>query len=201
MDLVLGYIPSSTVSVSPQRLILQDPRVVKRYNQLLRDILEKQDVLNRLHALKQGITERITPSQIREYNLLDSICIQATICAQNGCRKLRMGAVPFSPQLCMAGKKICAWKLLLKKKSGGAVQHSKFLQRKIKDAGITDFDLLTIPENQENLRNAWQCYQSLKKRAAGDRSTWIEELAIARAEEGKSSIASELKNILLRETQ
>jgi hypothetical protein len=41
----------------------------------------------------------------------------------------------------------------------------------------------------------------LKKRAAGDRSTWIEELAIARAEEGKSSVASELKNILLRETQ
>jgi hypothetical protein len=200
MELALGYIPSPTLSVSPQRLTLQDPRVVKRYNQLLRDTLEQQDVLKKLHALEQGITNKITPSQICEYNSLDSIRIQATIRAQKLCRKLRMGAVPFSPQLCMAGKKNRAWKLLLKKKSGGTV-HSKFLGRKIKEAGITDFALLTIPKIQENLWNAWQRYHILKKRAAGDRSTWIEELAIARAEEGKSSVASKLKNILLRETQ
>jgi hypothetical protein len=111
-----------------------------------------------------------------------------------------MGAVPFSPQLCLAGKKIRAWKLLIKKKSGGSV-HSKFLRRKLKEAGITDYSLITTSEAKESLRNAWQRYRTLKKRAAGDRSTWIEELAAARAEEGKTSLASELKNILLRETQ
>jgi hypothetical protein len=200
MDLAFGYIPSLTALPSPQRLILQDPRVVKRYNQLLREGLQQHDVLNRLRALEQGITERITPSQIREYNLLDALRIQATIIAQKRCRKLRMGAVPFSPQLCLAGKKIRAWKLLIKKKSGGSV-HSKFLRRKLKEAGITDYSLITTSEAKESLRNAWQRYRTLKKRAAGDRSTWIEELAAARAEEGKTSLASELKNILLRETQ
>jgi hypothetical protein len=200
VELALGYIPLATVPVSPRRLILQDPRIVKRYNQLLQDTLEKQDVLNWLHILEQGITGNITAAQIREYDLLDSLRIQATICAQKRCRKLRMGAVPFSPQLCLAGKKNRAWKLILKKKSGGSV-HTSYLQRKLKEAGITDTSLLTISEIQENLRNAWQRYRTLKKRAAGDRSTWIEELAAACAEEGKSSIASEIKNIMLREMQ
>jgi hypothetical protein len=50
-----------------------------------------------------------------------------------------MGAVPFSPNLVLAGKKIRAWKLLLKKKTGGKV-HSKYLARKLKDAGIAETD-------------------------------------------------------------
>jgi hypothetical protein len=51
------------------------------------------------------------------------------------------------------------------------------------------------------LRNAWQRYRILKRCASGDRATWIEDLATARAAEGKVSVASEIKNIKLREAQ
>jgi hypothetical protein len=106
----------------------------------------------------------------------------------------------YSPNLALAGKKIRAWKLLLKKRSGGAV-HSKYLIRKLKEAGIADIDLLSTDGIKENLRNAWQRYRILKRRASGDRATWIEDLATARAAEGKTSVAAEIKNIKLREAR
>lgn len=99
--------PSSTVLTPRKCLIFQDPRIVKKYNQLLRETMEKQDTLNWIDILEQSIMGTISPAQIRVYDLLDSLRIQATIRAQQGCRKLRMGAIPFSPQLCLAGKKIC----------------------------------------------------------------------------------------------
>jgi hypothetical protein len=89
--------------------------------------LEKHDVLHQIKKLENEINEKMSLTQISEYNWLDIIRIQATQSAQHRCRKLRMGAVPYSPKLCFAGKKIRAWKLLLKKKSGGLVQ-TKYLQ-------------------------------------------------------------------------
>jgi hypothetical protein len=189
-DIAFGYTPPATASLSPKRLILQDPRIVNKYNELLKGKLEEHDVLHRITTLEASIKGSISAAQITEYNTLDSIRLQAVTFAQQRCRKLRMGAVPYSPALSLAGKKIRAWKLLLKRKSGAFV-HSKFLHRKLKEADISDTTLLSIQEIQENLRNAWQRYRVLKKRAAGDRATWIEDLAIARAKEGKTSIASE----------
>jgi hypothetical protein len=48
--------------------------------------------------------------------------------------------------------------------------HSKYLHRKLKEADIYEVTVLSIQEIQENLRNAWQRYRVLKKRAAGDRA-------------------------------
>jgi hypothetical protein len=112
-----------------------------------------------------------------------------------------MGAVPYSPALCLAGEKIQVWKLILKKKQGGSI-HSKFLYRKLKEVDLSA-DVLdrSIAEIQGNLRDSWQRYRSLKKTAATDCVTWIEELAAARAVEGKTSLASEIKQIKLREAQ
>jgi hypothetical protein len=199
-DLALGYTPAKFAAPSLKRLILQDPRVVKNYNKLLKSKLEGNSVLPRIQALENSLGGSISKTQIHEYDLLDKLRIEAILAAEKGCRKLRMGVVPYSPNLALAGKKIRAWKLLLKKKSGGAV-HSKYLARKLKEADIADIDLLSTDGIRENLRNAWQRYRILKKRASGDRATWIEDLATAWAAEGKTSVASELRNIKLREAQ
>jgi hypothetical protein len=199
-EIALGYNPSAMVLQTPKRLTLQDPRIVKKYNEILRVQLEKHDVLNQLRKLEANITGNISPDQIQEYNRLDKIRICAVTNAQHRCRKLKMGAVPYSPALSLAGEKIRAWKLLLRKKRGGRI-HFKFLNRKLKEADITDTTLLSIDDIQENLRNAWQRYRSLKKCAINDRATWIEDLAMARAQEGKTNIASEIKSLTLRETQ
>jgi macrodomain Ter protein organizer (MatP/YcbG family) len=54
---------------------------------------------------------------------------------------------------------------------------------------------------KENLRCAWQQYWLLKKQANSDHVTWIEDLAAARAAVGHSSVASEIRQLLLREQQ
>jgi hypothetical protein len=199
-DLALGYHPSPIKVPSPKRLTLQDPRVVKNYIKILRERLVQCELLHRLHNLESDISGTISPAQIRQYDSLDTLRIEAAKYAQNHCRKLCMGAVPFSPALSLAGKKIRAWKLVIRKKAGGFV-HTKFLNRKLKAAGIDDISLLSIDDARENLRDAWQQYRCLKKRARSDRATWIEDLAAARAAEGNTSLASELKQLLLREQQ
>jgi hypothetical protein len=177
-DLALGYTPAAFASPSPKRLILQDPRVVKNYCKLLKSKLESNEVLSRIQTLENSLQDSISTTQIQEYDLLDKLRIEAIIAAEKGCRKLRMSAIPYSPNLVLAGKKIRVWKLLLKKKSGGLV-HSKYLARQLKDAGIADTDFLSTDDIRENLRNAWQRYRVLKRRASGDRATWIEDLAMA----------------------
>jgi hypothetical protein len=199
VELALGYSPSAIMKASPKYLILQDPRIVKKYNAILQEHLVKHDVLTQLQKLETEIVGTLSPTQITKYNRLDNLRIQATLFAQQRCRKLKMGEVPYSPKLCFTGKKIRAWKLLLKKKSGGSV-NTKYLHRKLKEAGITDTTLLSITDIQENLCNAWQSYCILKRSASGDQATWIKDLAMARAAEGKSSVAAEIKNLLLCET-
>jgi hypothetical protein len=54
--------------------------------------------------LEKSITGRISVAQIMEYNILDSLWIQAVTFAQRCSQKLRMGAVPYSPVLSLAGK-------------------------------------------------------------------------------------------------
>jgi hypothetical protein len=150
VELALGYSPSAIAKPSPKRLILQDPRIVKKYNKILHEHLEKHEVLSQIRKLEDEIEGKMTPAQMSEYNRLDTFRIQAALIAQKRCRKLCMGAVPYSPKLSLAGKKIRAWKLLLKKKSGGLVQ-TKYLQRKLKEADIADTSLLSILDIQEHL--------------------------------------------------
>jgi hypothetical protein len=111
-----------------------------------------------------------------------------------------MGQVAFSPTLEMAWNKIRAWKLLRRKLAGGRV-NSRYLRRELKSANISDISLLTISDVDDNLASAWKDYRCLKKQASSLRATWIEGLAIARQADGKTTIAEELKNLLVRERQ
>jgi hypothetical protein len=106
-EIALGYKPLAMTLQSPKRLTLQDPRIVKKYNEILRVQLEKHDVLNRMQNLEDNIiaTGTMSRDQIQEYNRLDNIRIIAVTDAQRLCRKLKMGVVPYSPALSLAGKK------------------------------------------------------------------------------------------------
>jgi hypothetical protein len=50
-------------------------------------------------------TGKMSRDQTQEYNRLDNIRIIAVTDAQRLCRKLMMGAIPYSPALSLAGKK------------------------------------------------------------------------------------------------
>jgi hypothetical protein len=138
--------------------------------------------------------------QIQRYNNLDDIRLQGIHFADKKCRNIRMGQVPFSPQLVSVWKKLNAWQLLLKKLKGVRV-NSRYLQRSLKGAGIKDISLITVRGVEENIAECRIQYRRLKKIAPNLRATWLEEIATARAAQGKTEIAQELRNLITREKQ
>jgi hypothetical protein len=184
----------------PQRLILQDPRVVSKYLSTLTDFLTKQDFLSRVQSLSQKMVLQCTESLVNEYDELDKIRLEGILLAEKKCRNIRAGQVAFSPTLVVAWNKIHAWKLLRKKLSGKKV-NTRYLQRSLKAANIRDISLMTLSEVDEHLASSWAIYKKEKKDATTIRATWLEELAAARAADGKISISQELKNLITREQQ
>ena len=98
---VLGYKMSDIPPASARRLKMDDPRVVKRYQDLLMDYLTAHSMFSRLRNLLQGVKEghALTAPQIREYEELDSIRTKGMEYASKNCRKLKMGGKQWSPTL------------------------------------------------------------------------------------------------------
>jgi hypothetical protein len=192
----LSLIPTRT----PQRLSLQDPRVVAKYISSVESQFREANLLSRLLELQSQMDTHCSEQLIAEYNQIDALRVRCILQANKSCRHLKMGQVAYSPTLVMAWNKIRAWKLVRRKLAGGRVD-SRYLRRELKFANIKDISLVTLSEAEEKLAQAWKEYRRLKKQASSLRATWIEGLAAARLADGKGCIAQELKNLLTRERQ
>jgi hypothetical protein len=173
---------------------LNDPRIVHKYTEELTKLLKERKLLERLKTLQKDMETQLTAAQINEFNELGNIRLQCIQRANKKCRSLKLGQVPFSPQLVQSWQKLKAWQLLLKKLNGGRV-NSRFLNRTLKQASIRDTSLLTKSDVEWNLADCWVTYRRLKKEAPRLRATWLEEVAAARVAEGNTSLAQELKNL------
>jgi hypothetical protein len=200
IDAALGRPIPASASRPAQQLTLQDPRVVHKYVTTLTRILEREKFLPRLQSLRLKLEQEVTDKTLSEYNKLDTIRLKGILLADKQCRHFKMGQVPFSPQLVMAWNKLRAWQVLVKKLNGGRVS-SRYLQRVVKAAAISNVKLISVSEAEENLANCWINYKSLKKEAVNLRTSWIEGLVSARAAQGNLSLAQEMKNLLTREQQ
>jgi hypothetical protein len=148
----------------PQRLTLQDPRVVKKYLTDLTTFLQNHDVLKRAQDLWEPVDSGISAGHVREYNAIDELRTKGILWADKRCRKIRMGQVDFSPTLVMAWNKIKAWQLVKRKFAGQKVK-SRYLFRALKAAGILDISLLTLSDATEHLASALSIYKRAKKEA------------------------------------
>ena len=88
-----------TPSYQARRLKCNDPRIVDRYNRLLLQELRDQKMFSRLEELYKNFTVPLSNAQILELEQLDTIRFNAMVKAEQGCRKLRMGDVNWSPKL------------------------------------------------------------------------------------------------------
>jgi hypothetical protein len=162
--------------------------------------LEKQDFYPKLLRLQTKMSTSFEPNDVQTFDMLDDIRTKAILHANCRCRKLKMGQVPFSPKVVTHWNKIRAWKLVLRKIRGHKVD-SKYLQQTLRTADITDIQLLSELEVVDNLKDAQVAYQHVKKEASIFRNTWLEEVAAARIQDGQTSVAQEIKSLMLRERQ
>ena len=109
--------------------------------------------------------------------------------ADRSCRKLSMGAIPYTPAYSEVRTKIELWTLVIKKLKGGDVDN-RFLQRKANKVRIVNPLFRSIQEASERRATAYREEKRLAKRAGNDRKTWLESLAEASACIGRKSFSS-----------
>jgi hypothetical protein len=167
---------------------------------ILSGILEKSNFLSKLKTLQLQMEKEVTSMTLSKYDKLDEVRLKGILQANKQCRHLKMGQVPFSPQLVMTWKILKAWKLFIKKLKGGK-KKSRYFHRVMKAASISNVHLISVLEAEDNLANCRINYRRLKKEAPNLRATWLEGLASARVAQGNVSLAQEKKNLLTREQQ
>ena len=92
----LGFQPPEPSYIIPQRLTLTDPRVVKKYNKILRQEHSWQKLGSRAFALQADITNSLTTAHHKEYETLAYLDKCAREHTNKKCRKLRMATHAYS---------------------------------------------------------------------------------------------------------
>jgi hypothetical protein len=120
--------------------------------------------------------------------------------AERKCRKLRMGAISWSPQFKLIRDKLHAWNLLRKRAKGGKV-NTRMLIQQLKAAVLEDHLLDTLSEIEEARASIWREQKRLKAQATSLRASWLQSLAEAKAELGLMLAAQAVSNMQRREEQ
>ena len=175
----LGLQPPKPTYIAPRRLSLNDPRIVARYNKTLRREYERLKLPQRATQLHNQLPEFGTPAQ-QEYETLARQDLQCRRHAEKFCRKLRMGAVPYSDTLHQADNKVQMW-LLLRKKRQGLRASTKKIRRLMRQTKVMTAFTFSITEIEAALLQARQEYKQVKKLAANHRSNFRRRLTTNQA--------------------
>jgi hypothetical protein len=113
--IAFGHELPPIVRAAARRLTVEDPRVTFRYTTELKAYLNQYDRFSRLLALQEQTTCPLFAEHAKVSEYLNSMCTTGILTAERNCRKLRMGAIPWSPQYQLIRAKLHAWNILRKK--------------------------------------------------------------------------------------
>jgi hypothetical protein len=199
MSALLGTTAAPLWKPQARRLKCEDPRLVTRFvNKRLQHMVEADLEGKRLH-----ITELIeNNANIQEWGPileeLDQLRVEGIMQADNQCRKLCMGNVPWSPdlQLCMSRigyYQRCRLRYCLHKQINSRTLRHWFKKAKL-DIPVTSANMV-IKCIQEEFRT----YNIIKNQATSKRKIFLETLAEAKANEEDLSTENILKQMIQRE--
>ena len=197
---VFGVMSAPVAPRVARRLQCRDPRVVRRYQTTLHEFYSQHDVQRRTFLLEQSITGPLSEEQALEWERLDALRVQGIFLADSKCRKLRTGAVPWSPILARALAVHRFWDRLYTSAIGRHVS-PKFLRRLATKAGLELPSCMPVDEILLHRQTAWAEYKRLKRDAPHARQAFLHSLIDARAAAGWDSAKSGLANLLRREQQ
>ncbi len=184
-----------------RRLKCQDPRVIKKYNKLLDEQLQANDVYNRLDILFRNTTEgkELGEAQMEEYEKLDNIREEAMIYAEKNCRHLYMGGIQWCPLLTRHRNRIDYLRRCISRKKGTKINARTLIRKAIK--ARIDASTFTMEELLKALDKEYEEYKNTKKNHIELRKSFLESLAEAKAAEGKGRKATHLRNLIRLEEQ
>ena len=186
-----GFQPPSAYYRAPRRLILNDPRVVNRYNKLLTAEHRKLRLPQRAYQLHQQLPRFGSADQL-EYEKLAILDLQSRRYAERHCRKLRMGKIPYSDRLHQSANMVQLWSLL-KKKFMGLRTSRKKIRRLMRSVNQMDAFTKPLSEVHKNLQLAKREYKATKKDGAKLRQEFQERLLRAQAKHRGTRLQSQIK--------
>jgi hypothetical protein len=199
-QLAFGHHLPPVVFPNARRLKCQDPRIVKRYLQLLEEFVQRHRLPERAFALQEQCSYPLSPLHAAEWEAIDSLRVQGMLYAERRCRKLHMGGVSWSPDVQRSMDLILLWQLVCKRKKGVHVG-SRVIQRVASKVGVSNALSSSLEEAVSSLRQAHRDYKVTKRNAPSSRKTWLENLAQALSEAGKGNQATCLRALQHREQQ
>jgi hypothetical protein len=93
------------------RLTCQDPRIRHKYSELYRPFVQRHRLDMRSYQLQATIVGSLSTQQAIEYESISALRSRGMEYATHGCRKLRMGAVAWYPELQLLRNRILVWNL------------------------------------------------------------------------------------------
>jgi hypothetical protein len=192
----LGFQPPEPSYVAPQRLTLNDPRVVKKYNCVLRHKHNQLRLGTRSFALQSAFPLGSTPAHHKEYETIAHLDDCARKHANKKFRKLRMGALDFLDSQNIARGTIDLWDLLLRKRNGIRASTKKIRRLMRLTGNMTAFEH-SIPTIITRRKTAMSSYKALKTKSGQERILFGKRLLKARAKERNTTVetqAIQLKN-------
>ena len=189
---VMGTSVPPTPSVRARKLKLGDPRIIKKYLDLLRKFYNNNDFYTKVYALSRlKIEYPIQPQVAIAYEQLDSIRTRGMKYAESKCRKFYGGKVPWNPELTEAHYVIELWTLVIRRLEGRKVSARTILRKK-RQCNIDESTMVTRSYAHSKLHQAYTKYSTITNQATKRRSTFLEDLAMAKAKEGNSKASTEL---------
>jgi hypothetical protein len=192
----LGFQPPKPSYSAPQRLTLQDPRVVKRYNKVLKAEHRRLHLNKQAFALQTAVPSGLLSTHHRTYATLAHLDKCARKHANKKCRKLRMGKQDYSVAFHTARSAVDMWDLLIRKRNGVPCSCKKI--RRLMHL-TNEMTALSPPLRSIIVKRkaAMSNYKKLKKSSDQERVKFGRQLIKARAKAKHTTVAAQetqLKN-------
>ena len=183
----LGHNPPDPVIPTARRLKLGYSHIVDKYLKIYERRIQKYNLIERQIRLEAStyIGVPLTEAQRQEADAIDFLRTKCMLYAERKCRKLRMGAIQFSPELAQAIKELAFWDVAIRRKfptlrPDGTPRpqiSSNLWRRKKKAAGIKQTTgHMTKEEMQEAYRAAKTRYKEAKANHEELRTKFIDTL-------------------------
>lgn len=179
-----GGKPSIKPTFAARRFKTQDPRIVARYKQHLHSLLQQNEIIGQTERLLASITDKpLTPEQQQAFEQIDKCKTLAMKLAEKQCRKLRMGEIPWTPELQRIQNRIEYLTLSMRRKLGCKV-HAITLIQTGKRASM-NVETNSAKEIKALIKDEYKIYGKMKKASCNDRENYLDSIAEALEKAGK----------------
>ena len=161
-EFLLGFNPSPITHPNARRLKMKDPRVVKKYQDILHQECVNEDLYNRMNHIHENLTDPLPLNLQDEYENIDSILQSKMIMAEKKCRRLKTGCNSWSPAYTHINLLLDYWRLRRAYKLGMHNNARKLivLQNKLK---ITYDSSMSLTDINDKITTTYKKGQILKR--------------------------------------